>query len=605
VTEKGGFTARQSAHVTVETKADGDTWQETLAVCEMAGKLTIRSYYTNRRTNERKWDEPPSGASKVLGATETMRRMANIQLTEMQIATGTYKDPERENTVKKKKGVFGSLFRRGKTEQNERGKSRIQYKPDSFLRNSKREINQFDDNLNPAMQQALASSLAAVDENQLTADFEAPMEEGVELANEQILEFTKAMNINPSLPDPPASNEECTDQNDIKRDISQNGAPLDGSVVLHEVAFSEEEALEMALKLSLVEAEKTSNVQPTIEKEESPCESVASMPKPSENIEEEEGEIKRKEKEDINHDVSKTPTAESSKMPAVTDASALLGRNANDAQNAVDEALTNTQTSNAQGDHHFIFCGAKNPTEGKKDNPRNGRSKKIRERRRLTAEEVAAKEERMLQRAIKESMKDSQNTSEEQENENSDDGKEDSKQETKTSTSEHDNNVPILDNLNTDSSSQDKARRSQDLPTEKKDIPPKGHHRKARRSRGMTPEELAAKEERMLQRAIKESMKGSQNTSPSQGRALEPDEGLESSQHSKSSKASNKNIGRPSLSPQRERESSPQRATDISRAQTGYKKERKRSKHRRPTPEELAAKEEEMFQRALKASLEE
>lgn len=571
------------------------------SVCEMAGKLTIRSYYTNRRTNERKWDEPPSGASKVLGATETMRRMANIQLTEMQIATGTYKDPERENTGKKKKGVFGSLFRRGKTEQNEGGKSRIQYKPDSFLRNTKRESNQFDENLNPAMQQALASSLAAVDENQQTADFEAPMEEGVELANEQSLEFTKAMNINPSLPDPPASNEECTIQNDSKRDISENGGPLDGSVVLHEVAFSEEEALEMALKLSLAEAEKTASVQPSIEKDEPPCDSVASMPKPSENIvEEEEGEIKRKEKDDINHDMSKTPIAESNKMPALTDASTLLDSNANDTQTAADETLTNTEPSNAQGNQHFIFGGAQIPTKGKKDNPRNGRSKKPRERRRLTAEEVAAKEERMLQRAIKESMKDSQNIQEEQEKQNLDDGKEDSKKETKTSTNEQDNNVPILDNLNTDTPSQDKARRAHDLPTEKKDIPPKSHHRKARRSRGMTPEELAAKEERMLQRAIKESMKESQDTSPSQGRALEPDEGLEAS-----STASNKNVARPPQSPQRERELSPQRTTDTSRDQTGNKKDRKRSKHRRLTPEELAAKEEEMFQKALKASLEE
>jgi len=70
--EDDGFRARRSTHVTGDeySKADGDAWQETLAVCEMAGKLTIRSYYTNQRTRERKWDEPPSGASRVLNASE-------------------------------------------------------------------------------------------------------------------------------------------------------------------------------------------------------------------------------------------------------------------------------------------------------------------------------------------------------------------------------------------------------------------------------------------------------------------------------------------------------------------------------------------------------
>jgi hypothetical protein len=110
--------------------ADGDTWDEYLAVCEKAntrastngggggalsffGKkkntnnkkgstsssssattnnnnnLTIRSYFQNRRTGKKVWDEPPSGASKIVPASEEMRRMADIQLDELYVATAT------------------------------------------------------------------------------------------------------------------------------------------------------------------------------------------------------------------------------------------------------------------------------------------------------------------------------------------------------------------------------------------------------------------------------------------------------------------------------------------------------------------------------------
>jgi hypothetical protein len=112
--------------------ADGDTWDEYLAVCEKAdtrastttsgggalsffGKkkkkngnsskkdstssssnattnnnnLTIRSYFQNRRTGKKVWDEPPSGASKIVPASEEMRRMAAIQLDELYVATAT------------------------------------------------------------------------------------------------------------------------------------------------------------------------------------------------------------------------------------------------------------------------------------------------------------------------------------------------------------------------------------------------------------------------------------------------------------------------------------------------------------------------------------
>eukprot|EP00547_Thalassionema_nitzschioides_P008637 CAMPEP_0194228664 /NCGR_PEP_ID=MMETSP0156-20130528/43486_1 /TAXON_ID=33649 /ORGANISM="Thalassionema nitzschioides, Strain L26-B" /LENGTH=616 /DNA_ID=CAMNT_0038961183 /DNA_START=122 /DNA_END=1972 /DNA_ORIENTATION=- len=609
LTEKDPFVARPSTHVSLEeTKGDGDTWQETLAVCEMGGKLTIRSYYTNRRTDEKKWDEPPSGASKVMNATDTMRRMANIQLTEMQIATGSYKDPEKSNTAKKNKGVFGSLFRRGKNEQNsgEQTKPRIQYKPDSFIGKTKRQSkksNEFDESLNPAMQSALASSLASVNENERTNDFEAPADDGVDFAmdpsnldQEQSLEFTTALQSGPFPPDPPES---------------QNSALGDGSVVLHEVNFTEEEALEMALKLSLAETEKQSDLQPTNEPKRSPDIGVASMPKLSENLVEKG--LKIEETDDARSDRKpEALLAENSKMPLVPAASILSdAKSVNVEQKADDGALPDKES---QGEQHFIFGGAQNTTAGKKENPRKTQSDKSRQRRRLTPEELAAKEERMIQRAINESIKNSQDASTTLEKTEEDEkGKlhsmnKDSRNETESSMSGQDSSTAHLKHGSADSLSRNIANRDQDPTIEKKDNRHKSHHGKNRQRRRLTKEELAAKEEKMLQRALKESMKESENNSPSRGRTLEREEGIETSQHSShsSERKASRSPGprsRPPLSPGRSR--SPMRARDVSRAQPGRQKEKKRSKNRGLTPEELAAKEEEMFQKALKASLEE
>jgi hypothetical protein len=94
------------AHATIQ--GDGDTWQEILAVAvkettapnttkissfskkDQVGdeQLIIRSYFQNTRSGKRVWDEPPSGASHVVAATEEMHRMAQVQLQELQIVTG-------------------------------------------------------------------------------------------------------------------------------------------------------------------------------------------------------------------------------------------------------------------------------------------------------------------------------------------------------------------------------------------------------------------------------------------------------------------------------------------------------------------------------------
>eukprot|EP00536_Pseudo-nitzschia_multiseries_P010794 jgi/Psemu1/289290/fgenesh1_pg.342_\ len=150
-------------------QADGDTWQEYLAVCEKpetkpanaaprlsffgklnkkksgksasasaannnnggnsgnSGKgvnLTIRSYFQNQRTGKKVWDEPPSGASNIVPASEEMRRMADIQLSELYVATsknaasctgigGSGAETTGRDDRKTKKSVSGGLFQRG------------------------------------------------------------------------------------------------------------------------------------------------------------------------------------------------------------------------------------------------------------------------------------------------------------------------------------------------------------------------------------------------------------------------------------------------------------------------------------------------------------
>lgn len=136
-------------------------------VCELAGKLTIRSYYANRRTQERQWDEPPSGASRVVNASDTMRKMANIQLQELQITSGTVPDVE-QTTPKSKRAGLGGFFRRSKVDAtappaNLPADSRVQYRSDSFLARAKRDqrdSRMYDEQLDPAMQRALVRSMS-------------------------------------------------------------------------------------------------------------------------------------------------------------------------------------------------------------------------------------------------------------------------------------------------------------------------------------------------------------------------------------------------------------------------------------------------------------
>ncbi|GKZ01527.1 hypothetical protein MPSEU_001103300 [Mayamaea pseudoterrestris] len=85
------YVPRQSNRVAANQTplSDGDVWNECLSVCEGATpsgapKLMVRSYFRNQRTQQKVWDEPPSGASSVKFASSDKRAKAQAKLNELQ-----------------------------------------------------------------------------------------------------------------------------------------------------------------------------------------------------------------------------------------------------------------------------------------------------------------------------------------------------------------------------------------------------------------------------------------------------------------------------------------------------------------------------------------
>jgi hypothetical protein len=122
----GAYRPRRSQNVASDlAQSDGDLWQEKLAVCEgttPAGepRLLIRSFYRNKRTGDRVWDEPPSGAGSVVHATSEMRKKAEMQKEELELTLDMI-PPEFESTntnnttnatSAKEKGSFLGRFRK-------------------------------------------------------------------------------------------------------------------------------------------------------------------------------------------------------------------------------------------------------------------------------------------------------------------------------------------------------------------------------------------------------------------------------------------------------------------------------------------------------------
>jgi hypothetical protein len=157
-TNDDSFQARPTNRLGKDHKivADGDTWQEMMAVCEApgdedSGRLVIRSYYQNIRTDERVWDEPPSGATNVIPASDEMRRMATLQLEELHVV-------DTSKQKKKKKSIIGKMFgkKKDKKKEEEPENRKIQYRPGSQMY-----ANQAPQDTEEALiQEAIAASIA-------------------------------------------------------------------------------------------------------------------------------------------------------------------------------------------------------------------------------------------------------------------------------------------------------------------------------------------------------------------------------------------------------------------------------------------------------------
>jgi len=110
----GGTQTRQLKRVASDLAvADGDTWTERFTVCERPDKLVVRSYYKNSRTAQRVWGEPPSGASNVKHADDSMRKEADMRLHDLQSTLDMI--PTEKNTAtpsKKEKSGFIKRFRK-------------------------------------------------------------------------------------------------------------------------------------------------------------------------------------------------------------------------------------------------------------------------------------------------------------------------------------------------------------------------------------------------------------------------------------------------------------------------------------------------------------
>ena len=316
-----GFVARRSTHVSgLQVKADGDTWQETLAVCSNvnSGKLFIRSYFTNRRTGQREWDEPPSGASRVITATDDMRRTAKIQLKTVKNG-GTVMPEEDEqqqqlesnstkNETKKSGGKF-RIFGKKTIASTEENKPAVEEIKQDSHREDYDHIHERDNRVNQDKRSALTKRGGSArgsyrptrsTKNILNREFHAAMAQSVldearkssgyinqrdrsQDSPQSKYENTKRdRKSGSSSRSPTRQQEEMMQRTTSKKEYSKNGRRVppsesptrtntssppkssggdisddddfdDVSVIHHEIAFTEEEALALAIKLSLAE----------------------------------------------------------------------------------------------------------------------------------------------------------------------------------------------------------------------------------------------------------------------------------------------------------------------------------------------------------------
>lgn len=190
------FSPQQSTRVSTVLTSDNDIWTEYLAVVEMLdptkrnGKyhLQIRSFFESSNTGKKAWDEPPSGATNIIWASEEARNLAELQLKDVKIidhgnsvALGMdnsktlQAEPTNSDTSDKKpkswKGKINSLFKKNKKDSSSDYNKSFTYEKSSYTdvfsaksKNSKPkdEMDINDVNLQIAMAESIAKTEAKV-----------------------------------------------------------------------------------------------------------------------------------------------------------------------------------------------------------------------------------------------------------------------------------------------------------------------------------------------------------------------------------------------------------------------------------------------------------
>jgi hypothetical protein len=101
-------------------------------------ELQLRSYFQSQQTGQRTWDEPPSGASSIVYASEEARKMAMLQMADIQVVPAPDSDTNQTDEDGTTNKDSRSSFRRrlanmmGKKRDEPSHRPNLTYKEGSF-----------------------------------------------------------------------------------------------------------------------------------------------------------------------------------------------------------------------------------------------------------------------------------------------------------------------------------------------------------------------------------------------------------------------------------------------------------------------------------------
>lgn len=281
--ESGTYEARRSVRRNINTaEADEDTWIEHLTVVETSNevkpslkfntkenakvksahivrKYILRSYFESQKSGKRVWDEPPSGASNIVHASNEMMAMANIQLndfknqlTEWVPNDGNCDDDKTERKSSKKKGkIFGLKNRKASPKSS----SSNQYKD---TRSQRASGNTNDQALQTALELSLATATPLDNNQQQPNSFAASLSGN----HSDDLELAKALSMSEQEDNMILSlNNNKNDKYEINANIiDQSTAETEDEMLLRHVM--EQSLLDETEKLSLSESSNNKIVSP-------------------------------------------------------------------------------------------------------------------------------------------------------------------------------------------------------------------------------------------------------------------------------------------------------------------------------------------------------